>query len=210
MQILHSRHHSKFPDIHLLSDTDMALTNLYQLLEQAALNDSETGLTIYQPGDVNHIGQRLTYKGLLHAARSNSRLLPQIQGISPDSVVLLHFNNHYDGIEWFWSVITAGYLPAISTPFTNDTKQRARHVQHLQKTLNDPVIITTKALLTEFAGIDGLNIHTIEELRSRYNTSDRANPSGGSCKKEDALAVLMLTSGKRLSVLDPDSVANDV
>ena len=175
----------------------MGPTNLYQLLEQAALDDSGNGLTIYQPGDINHIGQRLTYKGLLQAARANSRLLPQVRGIASDSVVLLHFNNHSDNLEWFWSVVTAGYLPAISTPFTNDIKQRERHIQHLQKTLNDPVIITTKALLTEFAGVEGLNIHTIEDLRSRYNTSDRTTPSGGASKSEDAIAVLMLTSGTR-------------
>ena len=99
--------------------------NLYQLLEQAASDTANRGLSFCAPGNVESIDKRITYRSLRTIAHNNAALLPRMK--SEDSpVVLLHFDNHRDGIEWFWSVVVAGYTPAISTPFSSDLGQRGR------------------------------------------------------------------------------------
>src|SRR5205814_1250580 len=129
-------------------------------------------------------------------AKSNAYLLHRATVIAPGSTVLLHFNNHIENIEWLWSVIAAGYLPAISTPFTNDVEQRRKHILHLQKLLVKPVVITSEVLLPEFETVDDLNIQTIEQIRSKSSEqADSASLDEGLSKEEDDVAILMLTSG---------------
>ena len=152
-------------------------TNLYQLLENAASDPSATGLTIYTPGNTAHPGRRITYSSLLDIAKSNARLLNQDNRLKPSSPVLLHFPSHTDNFEWFWSVVVAGHVPVISTPLTNDSEQRKRHLAHLQTLLKDPLILTIDALVPEFANVENLRIRTIEELRTR--TMESTLRSGG-------------------------------
>ena len=174
----------------------MAANNLFQLLEQAALDPSDKGISVYLPGNVDQVAKRLTYNELFQVAQSNSPMVQQIPDINSNTVVLIHFDNHLDNLEWLWSVVAAGYLPAISTPFTNDLGQRKRHLFHLQTLLNNPVIITRDHLLPEFAGLQQtLNIWTVEQIQSQYDGSRFMSSDRGSSKEEDDLAVLMLTSG---------------
>ena len=194
--------------------------NLYQLLEQAASDPADSGLSFCAHGNFGSIEKRITYRSLRSIAHKNAALLPCMK--SEDSpVVLLHFDNHQDGIEWFWSVIVAGYLPAISTPFTNDLEQRGtffldlelnvypgaeiltsglateKHILHLKTLLKDPVILTNEKLVPEFLGVPGLKLQTIETIHGRHpNTYTPSSPNfAGSSKPSEATAVLMLTSG---------------
>lgn len=73
-------------------------------------------------------------------------------GLKPGSIVLLHINNHLDNLEWFWAVVFAGYMPALSTPFVNNIEQRLKHIDHLHTILDDPVCFTTKELLPKLRG----------------------------------------------------------
>lgn len=200
----------------------MSAQNLFQLLESAANHAPERGVSFYVPGKTDSIGKRLTYDDLLQLAKTNAQAARKMKGLSPDSVVLLHFDNHVDNIEWMWSIITAGYLPAISTPMTNDPEARKRHLQHLQKVLDSPVVLTTDALRSEFACADSINLHTIQEVQSSYEESLSSASSesedstsaysdqeshfsfkksssvwsrSGYAKQADDVAILMLTSG---------------
>ncbi|MCJ1432480.1 hypothetical protein MMC27_001837 [Xylographa pallens] len=159
----------------------------------AAATTRDVGLIVYAPGDVKN-GNKISYSELKRRAHHNSCLLQQIAGLSPGSPVLLHFRDHIDNIEWFWSTILAGFLPTISTPFTNHTDQRIRHMLHLQNLLESPLCITRQSLLSDFEGQDALRICTVEELKScakqlNLRCSCLNNPS------PEALAALMLTSG---------------
>ncbi|KAL8869901.1 MAG: hypothetical protein Q9174_003924, partial [Haloplaca sp. 1 TL-2023] len=167
------------------------LENLCQLLSRAATDEGGRGILIYPPGDVATC-RHLSYADLLETAKANAAVLPIIDG-SPAKIMLLHFDNHFDNIEWFWSVVVAGYLPAISTPFTNDLEQRRKHIAHLKTLLKDPVALTSQRLVSEFDGVAGLKIECIEHIRQRKVDRWRAFPGFSSLPASNA--VLMLTSG---------------
>lgn len=169
--------------------------NLTQLLQKAAANTASNGLSIYSPGGVAQVGLRLSYGALLSSATVKASLLGQIDSIEDDSVVLLHFDNHQDSIEWFWAVTIAGVLPAISTPFTHDVEARKKHLMHLQNVLKNPVILTSERLVPEFLGIEGLNIHTIESVVAGQKEGLIPILPRGPLKKGNDIAALMLTSG---------------
>ena len=174
----------------------MAPSNLLELLEEAARHPNESGITFYTQGNVTEVSKRLTYNDLLRVARGNALLIRQIPHITSKTRLLLHFDNHLDGIEIFWSVIVAGLVPAISTPFTNDIDQRKKHLGHLQNLLDKPIIITRRHLLSEFAGLrENLNIWTVEEIQSHHKLLRPALCWTPVAPKQDDLAVLMLTSG---------------
>ena len=172
--------------------------NLYQLLTHAASDPADRGIFYYSPGNADQVSAKTSYSELLQIAQKHAALLPPVDGLDT-SIVLLHFDNHKDGIEWFWSSITAGYTPVISTPFTNDLEQRKKHILHLQTLLKDPLILTTEKLVPDFLSIEGLNLETVEKIR---NGSPVANgfslhdsTPAGFLKHPEAVAVLMLTSG---------------
>ena len=170
------------PIVHQISPTNP--TNLYQLLENAASDPSTTGLTIYTPGNTSHLGRRITYSSLLDSAKSNARLLNQDNQLKPSSPVLLHFAQHWDNFEWFWAVVVAGHVPVISTPLTNDSEQRKRHLAHLQTLLNDPLILTIDALVPEFANVENLRIQTVEALRTKTMESNlRSSETNGGLRE---------------------------
>ena len=147
----------------------MAPSNLLELLEEAARHPNESGITFYAPGNVSEIWKRLTYNDLIQLARGNALLIRQMPHMTSKTKFLLHFDNHLDGIEFFWSIIVAGLVPAISTPFTSDTEQRKKHLGHLQDLLDKPIIITRKHLLSELARLrEDLNVWTIEEIQSQH------------------------------------------
>ena len=173
----------------------MASETLQQLLVQAAQHPRKSGITFYDAGNNTEASTRVTYDELYQKAQQSAVLFQHIPHVTHNTVFLLHFDNHLDGIRFFWSTIFAGYVPAISTPFTNDAEQRKRHLGHLQSLLRSPIIITRKNLLSDFSDCEeNLNIWTIEQIQSEkhdHNATIEARPA---TKRED-IAVLMLTSG---------------
>ena len=181
-------------------------SNLYHVLEDAAW--SHAGLLVYPPEDTETPSQ-LDYNELLVSAKHKARLLHDFAAAADKPIVLLHFDNHLDAIEWFWATVVAGFLPAISTPLVNDLGQRRKHLLHLNSTLHEPLILTTARLKTEFLGIEQLRLHAIEELQNEYNfknsvyrpfdystkAAEREEIFRGACAKPGDTAVLMLTSG---------------
>ncbi|KAM3069225.1 hypothetical protein ACMFMG_010741 [Clarireedia jacksonii] len=180
----------------------MQLQNLYLLLKDRAEACPDNGITFYTPGKLTTAGTELKYPDLLKLAQENAWILHQFD-IEPNSIILLHFNNHLDNVTWFWSVICAGFIPALSTPFTSNPAQRQKHILHLYTVLDNPLCLTRDALLPEFASQDVLKIQTIDHLPvvpSDFNGFSIKNHifyplSQGSFKRPDSLAALMLTSG---------------
>ncbi|MCJ1461651.1 hypothetical protein MMC07_000248 [Pseudocyphellaria aurata] len=139
--------------------------NLLQLLEAAA--ETSSGITTYAPGRSLRSSTRLTYQEILDQAHKDAPLIHHISGISSESKVLLHFDEHSQNIRWLWAVIAAGYLPAVSTPFVNDHAQRRKHLVHVNQLLQGPIILTSAKLVPEFLGLEGLNVLSVESLSTR-------------------------------------------
>ena len=140
--------------------------NLYEVLEGAASKSGDKGILIYAPGKIQSEASRLSYRDLFRLAHTNSILVHRLLDTKTQSKVILHFNTHLDNIVWFWSVVIAGYVPVISTPFTNDVEQRKKHIFHLDTLLDHPTWITKQDLLPEFLEIKNLHISTVEQLQS--------------------------------------------
>lgn len=165
----------------------MAAKNLFQLLGNAS--KSEAGVSTYAPG--SQACTHLSYAQLFENAQSNAQKVVEIDGITSETIVLLHFDNHLDNIKWFWAVVAAGLVPAISPPFTSDLERRKKHLNHLHTLLKNPIVLTLEHLVPDFLNHDQLRIHAVQSLPTPTSKfSDAA-----SSKAASDLAVLMLTSG---------------
>ena len=171
----------------------MLTQRLSELLELTALEHPSKGLIIYPPGNVE-VEHCVTYPELLRRAQRNAKRLLQKQMTPPGSVILVHFRDHLDNIEWFWSVLIAGCVPAVSTPFNNHIDQRKKHISHLNTLLNGPLCITRHKLLSDFTGQETLTVCTVESIELDDNQLYKHCPNTSTIDVED-LAVLMLTSG---------------
>ena len=167
--------------------------NLSFFLSQAAETYPQNGLSIYQPGSAGKIARRVTYAELFHQAQANSTIIHSLFK-RKNKVVLLHFDNHVDNIIWFWSVVIAGYVPALSTPFAVDLDQRKMHLLHLQSLFSNPLILTSQRQVGEFCGLTELNIVPVDQLEPTPSSKVKPRYPGFERSGED-LAALMLTSG---------------
>jgi acyl-CoA synthetase (AMP-forming)/AMP-acid ligase II/thioesterase domain-containing protein len=171
----------------------MPVETLQALLEHAADSQPRNGIIAYPLGNTE-FGKTLNYTRLRSQAQFNAQLLSGIPGFSRGSVILVHFNDHLDNIIWFWSVLYAGCVPAMSTPFTHSPAHREKHILHLHKLLCDPLCITNLGLLDEFAGQDVLRVHAVESLGLLGDHITENSHAFTTIPSTD-LALLMLTSG---------------
>ena len=141
---------------------DQSPGTILDLLSKAATTNA--GITTYLPNGAPSKSTRTTYAAFQARAERNARLVHQIPGISPGTVVLLHFDRHSDNLDWFWATVVAGYLPALSTPLVNDLDQRRKHLAHLHSVLEDPIMLTTNALVSECSEFPRLRTRTVESL----------------------------------------------
>lgn len=170
--------------------------NLMSLLKLAASSDNVHGITMYPLGATS--SEKTSYSDLQLQAEKNAFLLSHVPSFKQESVVLLHFTDHLDNIVWFWAVVLAGGIPAMSTPFTNIPSQRQKHLEHLYNLLDHPVCITRHALLDQFADQVLLRPYAIETLSSMDFTKNDDSEEHRTIQKTshpEDLALLMLTSG---------------
>jgi acyl-CoA synthetase (AMP-forming)/AMP-acid ligase II/thioesterase domain-containing protein/acyl carrier protein len=165
------------------------VTDLCSLLKHAA-HGSKNGLTFYATGKDSTIS--LSYKQLLELATANATRILQIEGLNAESIVLLHFDNNYDNIIWFWSVILAGVRAAISTPFVANLDQRKSHLSHLDQLFNNPIVLTNEILIPSFLG--QLNPRSTQQLIASTSVTS-VSQLATYPPRADNIAVLMLTSG---------------
>ena len=169
------------------------MENLQDLLARAASDRLDRGIMAYPLGNTTAY-QKLKYTELHRLAQRNSNILNNIQGLTKGSVILLHFYNHLDNIVWFWSILYAGYIPAMSTPFAHNPEHRDKHLLHLREVLDNPVCITTEKLLELFPEQPILRLRTVEDLDAMA-IADSAMAEPSTHIKSSDLAILMLTSG---------------
>ncbi|OKL62274.1 hypothetical protein UA08_02861 [Talaromyces atroroseus] len=93
----------------------MIVPDFRALLDDIVTN-SDRGMHIYGHGDTKN-GQWLSYAELRAVAKQTATKIRQIDGFKHHGIILLHLDNHWDNIIWFWSTAYAGCVPAMSTPF---------------------------------------------------------------------------------------------
>jgi acyl-CoA synthetase (AMP-forming)/AMP-acid ligase II len=172
----------------------MTLHHISELLEKAATDHKGNGIIAYRPADVKP--QEITYDSLRELVLANSKLLRRLNGFSPGSIVLIHFEDHLDNIIWLWSTIYAGCIPAVSTAFPRDVSHCQKHLAHLQALLDNPVFLTRSNLRSQFPEPSALQIVEVDDIENNMNLpmSDQVQNSAISKSSSD-LALLMLTSG---------------
>jgi acyl-CoA synthetase (AMP-forming)/AMP-acid ligase II len=169
---------------------------LLQILTQTA--EHATGKTILLYGSIPEKSPTaLSYNALSKTADERAlHLLPHLN-LKNNNVVLLHVDSHYVAILYFWAIVAAGGIPCMSTPVSKDGLQKRNHLDSVLKLLNNPLIITTHELRTDFADLDNIQLKTIEELEATpIQRLDRNHIQlRGYKKTQDDIAALMLTSG---------------
>ncbi|KAF7879793.1 uncharacterized protein EAF02_007963 [Botrytis sinoallii] len=173
--------------------------HILDLLEDAASNTPDKGLYFYKAGSVSP-PQFLSYQGLLANAKFNAEILKKKNIAANGSIVLLHLDSHVDYVEWFWSVIAAGAIPAVSTPLASDLVARERHLLHLENILESPKVLTVERIRGELSSVPTLDVTSIEALSLYGKSTDEVRVNGkantnGYHTHPDTPALLMLTSG---------------
>lgn len=128
---------------------DLPLTSLYsivQLLERAS--KSGAGLIFYTPGI--SMEEKVSYAQLLEDSSVKAAQIRALPAAATSEVMLIHFSTHRENITWFWAVLIAGFIPAISSPFVHDDARRKKHLRHVQGLLKDPLVLTSQQLIPEF------------------------------------------------------------
>ncbi|KJZ71733.1 hypothetical protein HIM_08875 [Hirsutella minnesotensis 3608] len=171
------------------------MNSLQGVLSQRTQSEPSRHLIFYKLGDTT-TPRLVSYKNLLAKAQQNSVILRSLQGFEEGRPILIHLEDHWDTILWFWSVLVANGLPVVSSPLTNSNEHRNKHLQQLSTLLQSPICITRANSLYLFESPHCLRIHTIESL-SKTNAVN-GHTFGMNCDahiSRDALAFLMLTSG---------------
>jgi acyl-CoA synthetase (AMP-forming)/AMP-acid ligase II/thioesterase domain-containing protein len=178
---------------------EYAFDNVADALRYAATHTAE-GIIAYQPNNISEpsAAHRLSYKELLHLAETNANRLRQQALSKPGAVVLIHFDNTLDSIIWYWSVLLAGAVPAVTGPgmFSQNLLDRKKHLSHLHSTLNGPICLTQRSLLGPFkeqTGENCIDTCAIEDILADASVIDSPPPAFRP-SPSDILA-LMLTSG---------------
>lgn len=170
--------------------------NLTEILEMAAKYSNKT--IEFHHANPETPSTVMTTSQLWQRAQYNAKFLHSLPNIKDDSIVLIHFDDYQQNVIWLWATIVAGYLPAMSPAFVNDTAQRLRHLVHLNELFNNPIILTANHLVPEFLGAKDLSIFPVEsfDLESGpANSGSETRHSTGYAKNPEDPAILMLTSG---------------
>ncbi|EDU39705.1 luciferin 4-monooxygenase [Pyrenophora tritici-repentis Pt-1C-BFP] len=168
----------------------MAVTNLSQLLQHSATAFPNKGITCLQDGRTCHT----SYSDLFSIAEINAAQIRKLAGRG-SPIFLIHFDNHWDNIVWFWSVVLAGYIPAMSTPLVSDGEQREKHLLHLHRLLEDPIVLTSTRLQSDLATSDSQFQLQIRPIEKFGDESSEWSGTSSSVMGSSDIAALMLTSG---------------
>ncbi|KAK4158683.1 acyl-coenzyme A synthetases/AMP-acid ligase [Cladorrhinum sp. PSN259] len=177
------------------SSADIA--TLAELLKERAVGSpcNLKSLLIYPSGNTTS-PITISYVRLLALARQNALVIRSRDSFQIHKPILLHTDNHWDAILWFWSIILANGIPVLSTPLSNAPEHRKKHIKGLSSLLESPICITRARNVPLFDGApQTLQIHTIEGLDQTRITQRKKRQKIRHCGQSDALAMLMLTSG---------------
>ncbi|CAG9950379.1 unnamed protein product [Clonostachys rosea f. rosea IK726] len=136
---------------------------LQDVLRHQARSSCPRRLLLYPLGNTNHaVG--ITYADLYYQAKWNSFKVRSLEFFKLGQPLLLHFDDHWDTILWFWSVLLAGGVPVISTPFSNVEEDRNQHIKALSGLLEAPLCFTRSRLLPLFGKDQHFRLKTVESL----------------------------------------------
>ncbi|KAI1097620.1 acyl-protein synthetase [Jackrogersella minutella] len=165
-------------------------------------------LLFYPPGsNAFSMPKQVSYGALYAQAEHNSRKLANLTGSVRGKPVLLHLDDHWDAIVWFWAVVLAYGIPVMSPPLSNNEENRKKHLQWLSQLLESPICLAREDSLPLFENSGHtLQLHSIETLEAE---DAKTKALYGHSKPHDAImnmtatytpdlsqpAALMLTSG---------------
>ncbi|KAF2087087.1 putative non-ribosomal peptide synthase-like protein [Saccharata proteae CBS 121410] len=177
---------------------------LLALLKRAAKLYPKNGITFKDQG-WDGKPEFLTYKDLLREVMTNAAKLRQADVVSPRKPVVLYFNTHRDNVIWYWSVVTAGGIPALLSPLSNNEVTLAGELDNINKLFNGPTVLTTKQLSRLFRPIEGIKsitVHSVAMVKLEEGLGMEMGISGNvdevvdeGIGYEDSLATLLFTSG---------------
>lgn len=185
-------------------------SNLQDLLRQRCELISQRHIILFPSQDPS-TSMEISYLDLYTQAKKNSSIIRSLHGFEGTRPVLLHLEDHWDILLWFWSVILADGIPVISSPFSNVHEHRRKHIAHLSTLLQSPLCITKPHLIHLFDGEHTLQLCAIDSstgklvLQHAINGHIPTTVSGGEghkrtmtghvCNGVPVPAFLMLTSG---------------
>ncbi|KAK0707146.1 acyl-protein synthetase [Lasiosphaeria miniovina] len=167
---------------------------LQDLLRERAASGPSSGKLLLYPRS-GTVPNKISYSALHAEASLRSDALRSLGGFHRASPVLLHLEDHWDAILWFWAVLLADGLPVLSSPFSNVDEHRLQHIQGLAVLLQSPLCITRARALPLTYGNKKVNgINGVNGVNGTNGIGDSNGPDGH-CAPPPGLAMLMLTSG---------------
>ncbi|KAK7745608.1 hypothetical protein SLS62_009786 [Diatrype stigma] len=127
----------------------------------------------------SNIKRNVTYADLYHQAKYNSFRVRSLAQFKFGQPLLLHFDDHWDTVLWFWSVLLAGGVPVISTPFSNAEEDRSQHIKALSGLLQAPLCFTRSSLLPLFGKGQHFHLKTVESLLEEARAGSAHGESEG-------------------------------
>lgn len=175
----------------------------------ARAKSSPPGSLLFYPlgSTTSSVPNKVSYATLYAEAEQRCQQLVGLPGFISGKPVLLHLEDHWDAIVWFWAVVLAYAIPVMSSPMSSVEENRRNHLQGLSQLLESPICITRASSLPLFeCGGHSLQLRTVELLDE---SRTRTGKAGGVLSDLDAVAsvdlpnkhgldqpaVLMLTSG---------------
>ncbi|KAK4172413.1 hypothetical protein QBC36DRAFT_337975 [Triangularia setosa] len=171
---------------------------LQDVLKARAESNPPRHLLFYSLGNTSLPPKKVSYGMLYDHATRNSCILTTLPSFAEGRPVLLHLEDHWDTIVWFWAVLLAGGIPVLSSPLSNFEEHRNKHLQGLSRLLESPLCITRYSFLHLFEGGDhGFSIQTLETWASGHGCEGWSATSRPPRRmgQDGRPAVLMLTSG---------------
>lgn len=159
-----------------------SLGTLQDLLNERAKPAHSGHILIYPQGNTC-TPMKITYTHLYEEAKSLSFTVSCIEHFQIACPILLHFEDHWDTILWFWSVLLAGGLPVLSSPFSNVEHYRHKHIQDLSALLGTPICLTRSDLLQSFGDNHNMHLHSIERLLNQPGPRRTHQVSGKAVKR---------------------------
>ena len=171
----------------------MKVTYLGHILSRAAR--SSFGITIYD--DLEEASStHVPYHELLKIALTRAKQIQALPNTRRGSVAFLHLESFQQNVEWFWAVVFAGLLPAVSTPLPANPNRARNHLAHVRDMLEHPVVLTTRNLAGDFRGVENIDLKIVDnfEILKLFDGAEESEFSVEEMRPTDPVA-LMLTSG---------------
>ncbi|PQE06900.1 AMP-binding & Acyl- synthetase protein [Rutstroemia sp. NJR-2017a BVV2] len=136
---------------------------LQEVFRERAYSKCPERLLFYPLGNI-HSPMEFTYTSLYEDAKRISSTIQRLKEFKAGHPVLLHFDDHWDTILSFWSVLFAGGLPVLSSPFSNIEEDRHKYIRALSSLLGSPICLTRSKFLPLFGDSHDIHLYHIESL----------------------------------------------